>query len=167
MYIAPEVIQYAGHDKGADYWSWACMVFEMVTAKYPFYEANMPELDLFKKIIRGQFKIYGFMSMEVKLFLINMLVPDPTLRLGARANGWQDICQLSFFETVDFKALRRQSLVAPWVPELKNPLDSSNFSGVNPQTQDKMTVQDPALTDDQQAMFHAFGKLTVVDDASA
>ena len=157
MYIAPEVIQYKGHDKGADYWALACIVFEMVSAKYPFYENDMAELTLFKKIIRGQFKLYGFMSFEAKLLFISLFVPDPAHRLGARANGWQDLYNLSFFEGLDFKALRKQSLPAPWVPDLKNPLDSSNFHEIS-QVEDKMTTNDPPISEVEQQLFHAFDK---------
>jgi serine/threonine protein kinase len=164
MYIAPEVIQYKGHDKGADYWSWACMVFEMVTSKYPFYESNMAELDLFKRICNGQFKIYGFMSYEARLLFINLFVPDPAKRLGARPNGWVDLQKLSFFDGIDFKGLGKQALPAPWVPDLKNPLDSSKFAGVNPNTPDKMHMTDPAIDDELQAMFHAFGKHATVTE---
>lgn len=157
MYIAPEVIQYKGHDKGADYWSWACLVFEMVSAKYPFYESGMAELALFKKIIRGQFKVYGFMSFEAKLLFISLFVPDPVMRLGARPNGWQDLYKMPFFNGLDFKALRQQKLKAPWVPELKNPLDSSKFNEVQ-EVEDKMSVTDPAISSEQQQIFHVFGK---------
>ena len=159
MYIAPEVIQYKGHDKGADYWSWACLVFEMVTAKYPFYESGMAELELFKKIIRGQFKIYGSMSFESKLLFISLLVPDPDKRLGAKANGWQDLCKQPYFDGLNFRDLRKRQIEAPWVPDLKNPLDSSNFNDME-HIEDKMTSEHPPITDEQQQMFYAFGKLT-------
>lgn len=161
MYIAPEVIQYKGHDKGADHWGWACIVFEMLSAKYPFYESNMAELSLFKKIIRGQFKLYGFMSFEAKFLFISLFVPDPAKRLGAKANGWQDLYNLAFFDGLDFKELRKQNIPAPWVPDLKNPLDSSNFHEMN-KVEDKMTVNDPPITDAEQLMFHVFEKQSVI-----
>jgi protein kinase A len=112
---------------------------------------------LFKKIIRGQFKIYGFMSFEAKLLFISLFVPDPAQRLGAGANGWQDLYNLSFFDGLDFKALRKQSLEAPWVPELKNPLDSSNFQELT-HVEDKMTINDPPISEVEHQMFHAFDK---------
>jgi len=166
MYIAPEIIQYKGHDKGADHWSWACIVFEMISAKYPFYEAGMPELDLFKKIIRGQFKIYGFMSLAAKMLLIQLLVPDPDLRLGAKPNGWQDLFALDFFKDIDFKLLRRQGIEAPWVPELQNPLDASQFTARH-NAPDKMLSDDPPLSTEEQALFHAFGKMSTLMDATS
>jgi serine/threonine protein kinase len=161
MYIAPEVIQYKGHDKCADYWSWACIVFEMVTGKFPFYENDLDELELFNKIINGQFKIYGFMSYEARLLFISLFVPDPSKRLGASPSGWQDLANLSFFDCIDFKSLGRQTLPAPWVPDLHSPLDSCNFSGVKPDTPDKMNEAELTIDDELQAMFHAFGKVSM------
>ena len=35
--------------------------------------------------------------------------------------------QHRFFRSLDFDALARRELAAPWKPTLKNPLDTSNF----------------------------------------
>jgi hypothetical protein len=118
----------------------------------------MAELELFKKIIRGQFKIYGFMSYETKLLFISLFAPDPAMRLGAKPNGWQDLYKMPFFDGLDFKALRKHQLPAPWVPDLKNPLDSSKFNEPDKSIEDKMTQNDPSITEEQQQMFHAFGE---------
>lgn len=135
------------------------MVFEMVTAKYPFYEGGMAELDLFKKICRGQFKIYGFMSFPAKLLFISLFEPDPSQRLGARANGWQDLYKLPFFDGLDWDALRKCKLEAPWIPKLKNPLDASNFAKMQ-HVADKMKEDDHDLSEADQKIFGIFGPMT-------
>lgn len=159
MYIAPEVINWKGHNKGADHWSWACLVYEMVTGHYPFYKNDMNQMELFKKISRGEFKLMGYMSYEVKLLLISLFITDPSRRMGSRASGWQEIFDTAWFADVDFKALRRQTIQAPWVPSLKNPLDSSNFSDCSG-LEDKMQVKEPTLSNSQQQIFKTFGPVT-------
>jgi protein kinase A len=78
------------------------------------------------------------------------------MRLGAKPNGWQDLYKLPFFDGLDFKALRKQKLKAPWVPELKDPLDSSKFKEMT-KVEDKMDASDPAISEEQQHMFQVFG----------
>lgn len=160
LYVAPEVIQYRGHDKGADYWAWACIVFEMVSAKYPFYVNGMEQLELFEKVCQGEFKLYGFMSAEVKLLFVHLFVPNPLMRLGSRPNGWNDLYALSFFNGFDFESLRRQKLAAPWVPNVGNPLDASNFSNFY-YFEDKMSADYAELSESQQQMFNAFGEMRI------
>jgi serine/threonine protein kinase len=160
MYIAPEVIKYGGHNKGADHWSWACLIYEMITGNYAFYNTGEDELTLFKRICRGEFTLRGSMSFDLKLLLISLFVPDNTRRLGSRANGWKEIFDSPWFAEVDFKDLRNQIIKAPWVPALKNPLDGSNFRDCS-NLEDKMEANDePILTDEEQQIFKTFGSLT-------
>ena len=156
MYMSPEVINFSGHDKGADHWSWATMVFEMVTGHYAFYNSGIDEVTMYKRIVKGEFKVNGNMSHEFKLLLISVLVPDQTKRLGSRPAGWQDIFKQPWFSSLDLKKLRRRELTAPWVPKIKNPLDASNFADVK-NVEDKMKHDGPSLTPKQQKIFDSFG----------
>ena len=88
-----------------------------------------------------------------------LLEKDPARRLGVSGCPAGDVCEQPFFKNIDFKALRKQQLAAPWVPDLKNPLDSSKFNEVDKNVTDKMTANDPPNTAPQQAMFTAFGKM--------
>lgn len=158
MYTAPEVTNFKGHNKSADHWSWACMVYEMVTGDYAFYEEGLTEVRLIKRIARGEITMYGWMSMEVKTLILHILDPNPTTRLGNGPTGWFDIMGSPWFQDVNFKELRRQTIEAPWVPRLKNPLDSSNFADMSNE-KDKKDSKEPALSDDNQAIFRAFGAI--------
>jgi protein kinase A len=159
MYIAPEVIKYGGHNKGADHWSWACLIYEMTTGNYAFYKKGEDELTLFKRICKGEFTVRGNMSFALKLLLISLFVPDNTRRLGSRANGWKEIFDSPWFAEIDFKDLRNQIMKAPWVPALKNPLDGSNFRDCS-KLEDKMEANEPILSDEEQQIFKTFGPLT-------
>lgn len=161
LYIAPEIFCAKGYDKGADHWAWACLVYEMVTGRPPFYQSGMKQKDLFKSICRGNFQVYGFMSVEVKLLIVSILVHDASQRLGARPNGWFDIMNSPWFSDTDFKELRRQRIRAPWIPKVKNvsgrlPKESSSDN-------EKVFANDPALNANGQAKFKTFGP--ILDDS--
>lgn len=156
IYIAPEVIYYQGHDKGADHWSFACMIYEMCEGESPFWEDDMEELALFKKIARGRFEVKGWMSVDLKLLMVKMLVPDPAQRLGSLAGGSKDIYEASWFSDIDFEKLRKQEIEAPWIPDAKDPLDSSNFDDISKQVEDKFDADEPDLTPEQQEVFRTF-----------
>ena len=99
---------------------WAVLVYRLVTAKYPFYQNGMDEIALYKRISKGAFEVNGDMSVEFRMLMIAMLYPDPTQRLGSRANGWRDIFDAPWFSNPSFSAdlpkLRKQTLPAPWIP---------------------------------------------------
>jgi serine/threonine protein kinase len=159
MYMAPELINFTGHDKGADHWSWAAMVYEMVTGHYAFYNSGIDEVTMYKRICRGEFKVNSDMSFELKLLFISMFVPDSSKRLGARTAGWQDIFKSPWFKDIDIKKLKKRDLTAPWVPKINNPLDSSNFEGVKG-VEDKMNTEDPEISGEDQKIFSVFGPMT-------
>ena len=118
--MAPETILYKGQNKGVDHWSWAVLLYRMVTGKYPFYQKGMDEMALYKRICKGAFEVTGTMSIEFRMLMIAILYPDPTQRLGSRANGWRDIYDAPWLANAlsssDLRKLRKQTFPAPWVP---------------------------------------------------
>ena len=136
------------------------MIYEMVTGKYAFYRQGMDELALFKRICRGTFELEGFMTFEFRMLMVSMLVPDPSLRLGSRSNGWRDIFASPWFvndDLFDLHGVRGRKVKAPWVPDLKNPLDSSKFHNTPSGVEDKMKVVEAPISENQQKIFSSFG----------
>lgn len=120
MFMAPETILYQGQTKGVDHWAWAVLVYRLVTGNYPFYNSKgMSEMALYKRICRGTFEVTGAMSADFRMLLISVLVPDPSQRLGSRANGWRDLFDAPWlakaFSPSDRIQLRKQALPAPWI----------------------------------------------------
>jgi serine/threonine protein kinase len=160
MLMAPEIIRCIGHDKGVDHWSWAVTVYHMVTGKYPFYEQGMDELALYKRICKGAFELTGLMSIEFRLLMVAMLYPDPSQRLGSRASGWRDILASPWFADdpcLDLTKLRSQTPPAPWIPDVKDALDVSQFHN-DSSVDDLMNDENcPSIPDDRQSFFCSFG----------
>lgn len=160
MLTAPEIIRYQGYDRGCDNWSWAVVMYRLVTGEYPFYEKGLDELALYKRICLGRFELNGNMSMDFRMLMTAVLYPDPARRLGSRANGWRDIFAAPWFsadDAFDLQKLRKQDIPAPWVPDLKDPLDTSRFHPDFSIDEDLMTAILPDIGEEQQLLFSTFG----------
>lgn len=154
LYLAPEVILSRGHDKGADQWSWAVMLFEMITGKNPFYEDGMDQIGLFKTITSGVVRIPSNISDDVADLVGRILKLAPNQRLGSFSGGDTDIKEHTWFRNFDFEGLVEKRLKAPWRPPVTDPLDVSMFD--NWDHMDVKTRQSP-LSAKEQKLFAEFG----------
>lgn len=82
-------------------------------------------------IMIADYKCPDFFPEEAKDLIDNLLIVDVTKRLGYAAEpgttNHQHILDHRWFATMDFEKLRKKELEAPWVPELKDDKDTSNF----------------------------------------
>jgi len=140
IFIAPEVLLNKGHDKSADIWSLGVMIYEMLFGTNPFFDYDDPCINqrtLFKRIARAHFQrpkkqssldAYANASYNGKDLIRKLLVVEPNKRLGCMAQADLDIRNHPWFaEDIDFGKLYRKELEAPWVPELKDPFDTTKF----------------------------------------
>ena len=63
-------------------------------------------------------------SKDCKLLIGGLLSPDPTRRMSAVA-----IKQHGWFKTMNWDALLKKQITAPWVPTVRSEEDASNFEG--------------------------------------
>ena len=132
----------------------------MLTGTSPFYDyvkdENTDQRTLFKRIIAGKwdFPEYCAISSEAKDLLRKMLVVDPKERLGCLARGDLDLREHPWFSQVDFCKLYLKEIAAPWVPDIRNPLDGSNFAKWD-KLEDKTKTLSP-LSDSEQKLFEKF-----------
>ena len=128
QYVAPEVIQCRGYDMGADNWSWAVLIYEMIFGTTPFFKDGIDQITLFENIQYRPLTFPGsMMTEEAKDLVRKMLEKRPTDRLGSFARGEEDIKDHPWFKGFDFDALERKQMATPFVPKISDPLDSSNF----------------------------------------
>ncbi|KAF4527047.1 hypothetical protein B566_EDAN001596 [Ephemera danica] len=80
-YAAPELIsnkQYLGSE--ADVWSLGVLLYALLCGHLPFDDNNIGQL--YRKIMRGQYKMPGWLSTDSKDLIRGMLQVDPTRRLN-------------------------------------------------------------------------------------
>ena len=68
------------------------------------------------------------MNKEARSLIKHLLVVDISRRYGCLKNGIRDIIEHKFFNGFDWKALLFKTMKAPFIPDVKNWVDSSNFN---------------------------------------
>jgi len=119
--MAPEVFLQEGYDEAADWWSVGAILFEMLVGYAPFYdeakENTIQKILYFEKYLSFPPEVY--VPPEAK---------DLILSLMCRVEQRLDINTIKshkWFKGMDWDNLRGVS--PPWVPDLKNEEDTSNF----------------------------------------
>merc|ERR1711998_382304 len=93
-YMAPEIVkrgEYRG--KPVDMWSLGVVLYACLCGCFPFSAKTYP--DLYKKIIRGYFRLPETLSHSVRDLLRNLLLPDPNRRFTtaqAKGHPWLRSC---------------------------------------------------------------------------
>eukprot|EP00980_Cylindrotheca_fusiformis_P008505 scaffold1805_cov104-Cylindrotheca_fusiformis.AAC.12 len=164
-YLAPEIIMSKGHNHAVDYWSLGVVLFVLLTGITPFYKANdSSQMDMFERIVLVRYQIPPQLDDPLATNLIQQLlvrnVPD---RLGNLSGGHFDIRDHCWFveNDVHYKQLLAKTVDAPpWIPELKDPLDSSNFDDYNNYDKPLSSTDDhdayPSLSREEQSIFEGF-----------
>lgn len=126
-YLAPEIIMSKGHDKSVDYWSFGVLVYELLVGRSPFYFYGTDQISLFKRIVLVNYEIPSVVNDDAKDMIQKLLVRRQTSRLGNLRNGPKDVQDHLWFKPVNFKKLVKKEIMAPWIPSISDPFDSSHF----------------------------------------
>ncbi|KAI8898866.1 kinase-like domain-containing protein [Globomyces pollinis-pini] len=126
-FMAPEIIdEKVAYTKSVDYWSMGIMLYDMLTGAPPFSGGNR------KKIMEGVLKkkpnYPKYMTSQARDLCTKLLKKDPQHRLGSGPNGAEEIKKHAFFKKTNWTKLFNREITPPYVPDIKCPEDTSNFS---------------------------------------
>lgn len=112
-YLAPEVINAAGHGPAVDWWSLGILIYELVYGTTPFRGARRDET--FENIIKAplRFPTKPTVSAECQDLIEKLLVKDVSRRLGSKT-GANEIKAHPWFKGINWALLRNES--PPYVP---------------------------------------------------
>ena len=125
-YLAPEILNRSGHGQAVDWWSLGALLYEMLTGWPPFYSRDQERL--FNKIKKCNVDIPHDLSPDTADILIKLLQKDPKKRLGGDERDAESVKSHPFFKSIDWDKLYRKELPVPYLPEVKDKLDTSMFS---------------------------------------
>ncbi|CAF98573.1 unnamed protein product, partial [Tetraodon nigroviridis] len=128
-YLSPEILRAVegggGYGLECDWWALGICAYEMLLGTTPFYAESISET--YAKIIHFQdyfkFPSSGPEISEKARSLIAGLISEREDRLGRK--GFGDFRGHPFFSGLDWASLHE--LPAPFLPEVSNPTDTSNF----------------------------------------
>lgn len=123
-YLAPEVVSGQYYGVAVDWWTLGCMVYEMLTGDSPFLVDDMAEM--LSRIRVARYNLPNFLNDTARSLIRGLLCQDPSQRLGVDraaasdtlpASGLDQLQAHPFFVGVDFRALLRKQIAAPFVPQ--------------------------------------------------
>uniref|UniRef100_A0A674BXK8 non-specific serine/threonine protein kinase n=1 Tax=Salmo trutta TaxID=8032 RepID=A0A674BXK8_SALTR len=124
-YMAPEVVNRRGHTQSADWWSLGVLMFEMLTGTLPFQGKDRNET--MNMILKAKLGMPQFLSLEAQSLLRMLFKRNPANRLGAGADGVEEIKRHAFFSSIDWNKLYRTELQPPFKPASGKPDDTFCF----------------------------------------
>jgi serum/glucocorticoid-regulated kinase 2 len=96
------------------------ILYELLVGLPPFYYKDRERL--FKAIRSSEPEFPSDLSEECIDLMENLLIKDPKARLGT--NGVEEVKKHPWFESIDWDALEKKELKAPFVPNLRNEADT-------------------------------------------
>lgn len=155
-YLAPEIILSKGHDKGVDYWAFGVLIYEMLVGRSPFYSYGTDQVSLFKRIVQVKYSFPpgGVVNEKAQDLIQRLIVRRQTNRFGCLARGDMDIRDHVWFSAIDTEKLLKKEIPAPWIPQIKDPLDASHFDSYKHEENEPPSGK--AMSSHQQELFRDF-----------
>ncbi len=124
QYLAPEIIGGEGYNDSVDWWSLGCIMYEMLTGKFPFkYQKERLNIEIYKKKV----KYPQYIEDNAKDLISKWLENDPNKRLGSGENGWENVKAHPYFNGVNWDDAYNKKLKPPFIPKIDSELDIKYF----------------------------------------
>jgi protein kinase A len=113
-------------------------------------------MDMFKRIVLVHYEFPTLMKPNGKDLVGKLLVRKVSDRLGMACRGHYDVRDHPWFAEsgCNFRKLLKKELTPPWLPEVKDPLDSSNFDDYS--HVEREFEGGASLSKEEQAIFAGF-----------
>ena len=127
-YIAPEIIEKKSYNDAVDWWSLACLMYEMLIGKPLF---NCDKLNYNIEEYKKPINFPNCFSEEAKDLITQLVEIDPKKRIGAGPNGVNDLKNHIYFKEIDWENLEKKNISPPFEPDLDGPTDLKYFDNVS------------------------------------
>lgn len=102
-YLAPETLNWTGHGKAADWWSFGAIIYEMVFGIPPFY--TKVRTKLYDNIKNKEIEIPAGSSPTLGDLITKLLIKDPNTRLGASERDAEEIMEHPWFAETNWEEM--------------------------------------------------------------
>ncbi|KAJ8331322.1 Serine/threonine kinase [Batrachochytrium dendrobatidis] len=136
-YMAPEILMNRRYGVAVDWWSFGVLIFVMLVGRYPFHGED--ENDILEAILSDSIEYPSNMPRITLSLLQSLMNKVPSRRLGGGSADAEEVKKHPYFVNVDWAALMRKEMTAPFVPTIAGTFDVSNFDK-------EFTSEQPVLT---------------------
>lgn len=116
QYLAPEVITSQGHSFPYDWWAVGILTFEVLTGYAPFGDESGDAMKIYKQILDNKVVYPRRVPKAPRDMIDQLLVADPTQRLGSSVRRGGDVAQHPFLRSLSLADLERRAVKPPHVP---------------------------------------------------
>ncbi|KAE9014825.1 hypothetical protein PR001_g14878 [Phytophthora rubi] len=142
------------YDQTVDWWSYGCLVYELLYGKCPFRTSKAKALhedkqQAYDKATLELTPAYDpkYFSPEAAELIQQLLNRDPRKRLGAK--GAEEIKRMQFFSTIDWVQMEQMQIPPPFVPD--NEINAASQADIG--SFDISVVKGIKLSEQEQAAY--------------
>ena len=140
-YLAPEMVNQSGHDKGVDWWALGILIYEMLIGVTPFFNKNknmlLSKIKTAKVVFPDRKKYKIEYSDEIVDLICKLLEKDKTKRMGAK-DDFVEILSHPVFTHIDIQKLEAREIPPVFKPAV-NDDDLTKYFNVQ---QDSQAISD-------------------------
>lgn len=116
LYVAPEMVFRRKYGFEVDWWAFGIIIYELCCGRVPF--ASRTAEKVLWKIVNSTPNFFSkiFFSDDAQSLIENLLIKNPTHRLGSGPHGAQDIMNHQFFANFDFEKCLKREIEPTYIP---------------------------------------------------
>ena len=121
-YLAPEMIEQSGHDKGVDWWALGVLIYEMLIGVTPFFSKKravlLEKIQKAKVVFPDRKKYKIKYSDDIAGLIAKLLDRDTSKRLGCGPDDFKEVLAHKAFRNIDIVKLENQLIDPPFKPNI-------------------------------------------------
>jgi serine/threonine protein kinase len=124
-YMAPEVVQERPYTRSVDWWSFGCLVYEMLVGHVPFYDQNTNKL--FRMIMHDDVNFPLMTPIHAKDLITQLMDRNPQTRLGSGDKDVEEVMAHPFFAPLKSDDVLAKKIPPEWTPDIRSADDTHLF----------------------------------------
>ncbi|KAL8924587.1 MAG: hypothetical protein Q9172_002621 [Xanthocarpia lactea] len=153
-FMAPEILLDKKYGRAVDWWAFGVLIYQMLLQQSPFRGED--EDEIYDAILADEPLYPIHMPRDSVSILQKLLMREPELRLGSGPTDAQEIMSHAFFRNINWDDFREKKVPPPFMPQISNPTDTSNFDSEFTSVTPVLTPVQSVLTQAMQEEFRGF-----------
>ncbi|KAK8240295.1 protein kinase C [Phyllosticta capitalensis] len=153
-FMAPEILLDKKYGRAVDWWAFGVLIYQMLLQQSPFRGED--EDEIYDAILADEPLYPIHMPRDSVSILQKLLTREPELRLGSGPTDAQEIMSHAFFRNINWEDVYHKRIPAPFLPQISNPTDTSNFDQEFTSVTPVLTPVQSVLTQAMQEEFRGF-----------